>query len=319
MKNFYTSFVIAFALCFSDFAVVAQDAPWLEVGSEWTYQHGVFSGPEYFQVTYGITEQTTFSGKECAKMERTSSNGLGCMSLQPPFYFYISNDSLFYTNESDSTFRLIADFGASIGDSWEYHVITDIDNPVVVDTFLVTVSGVNMLNIEGEELRQLELAYEWLGSSFYEEQWLAPYTGFPAILTEVLGGNGFFAPFGQIGFCDYETDVTFQCYDASSFTYLNPEYPSCSYVVGLDENRISQNLNIFPNPARDIVQLEIPETWHGKSGIVQLHNSKGQLVYEYSSVLSTLLRIPVEELPRGIYLLSLQAGEERGVSKLVVE
>ncbi len=316
MQNLYTPMIILIAMCFSPVVLHAQVLPWLEVGSEWIYQHGVWSGPEHYQVNYGITEQTTFAGQECAKMERLSSNGIACLSLQPPFYFYISNDSLYYANESDSTFRLVADFGASVGDSWEYHVITDIDNPVVVDTFLVTVTGVNMLNVQGEELRQLEMDYEWLGSSFYDEVWLGLYG---ANLTEVIGGEGFFAPFGQLGVCDYETNVTFQCFESPSFSYLNPEYPSCNYVVGTEESPNNQRLSIFPNPARDITQIEIPEQWLNHRGTVQLHNSTGQLVYEHSAVLSSFEYISVEALPRGMYLMTLQSEVNRGLAKIVVE
>lgn len=315
LLHLYTALSIIFMVNI----VHAQNLPWLEVGSEWIYQHGVWSGPDHVQVTYGITEQTTFAGRECAKMERLSTNGLGCISLQDPYYFYVSNDSLYYANESDSTFRLIADFGASVGDSWEYHVITDLDNPVVVDTFLVTVNGVSILSVEGEGLRQLELGFEWLGSSFYEDQWIVPYSGFPAIITEVIGGNGFFAPFGQLGFCDYETNVTFQCFESPSFSYLNPEYPSCNYVVSVDENNRDTSLNIFPNPASEAIEIEVPEIWRHQTGTVQLNSSTGKVVYDESSVLTNLLHIPLGHLPRGMYFLSIQSGAERNVAKIVVE
>ncbi len=279
---------------------------------------GFFSGPENYQITYGITEETTFAGQECAKMERLSINGLGCISLQPPIYFYVSNDSLYYANESDSTFRLIADFSASVGDSWEYQVITDIEEQVVVDTFLVTVTGVSILRVEGEDLRQLELDYEWLGSSFYEDQWMGLYTGFPAIITEVIGGNGFFAPFGQLGFCDFETDVTFQCFESPSFSYINPEYPSCNYLVGLDENALAKSLSIFPNPAREAIHIDVPEMWHHHKGTIQLRSSTGKIAYDKTAELPSLLRIPLVDLPQGMYLLSLQSGQERNVAKVIV-
>ena len=314
MKNIHFYFLLILFFIHST-SSYTQDLLWLEVGSEWTYQHGVFSGPEHYQVTYGITEQTTFAGKQCAKMERISSLALGCMSLQPPFYFYVSNDSLFYANESDSTFRLIADFGASVGDSWKYQVITDIDDPVVVDTFLVTVTGVNLLNIEGNELRELELDYEWLGSSFYEDLWLGLYSD---NLTEVIGGFGFFAPFGQLGFCDYEIDVNFQCFESPSFSYLNPEYPSCDYILGF-ESVESTLPSVFPNPTSGIINVEIPVSWVASEGTVQLFNSHGQIVYNHTGSLNNLSRIDLSHYSKGIYLLSIESGNERGMAKLVVD
>src|SRR6056297_2805571 len=120
MSNLYAPIVILLSLCFSTVFLHAQDAAWLEVGSEWTFQHGSFGGPEHFQVVYGITEETTFAGRACVKMEKISNLGLGCMGLQPPFYFYVSNDSLYFANDELDEFRLAIDFGAVPGDSWEF-------------------------------------------------------------------------------------------------------------------------------------------------------------------------------------------------------
>lgn len=307
--------VVLLALLFTN-PLNAQTVPWLEVGSEWTYQHGHVSGPEHFQVKYSITEETYFAGKQCAKMEGISSLELGCMSLQPPYYFYVSNDSLYYANESDSTFRLIADFGASVGDSWEYQVITDINNQVVVDTFLVTVTGINVLNIEGEELRELELDYQWIGSSFYDEMWLWPYS---ENLTEVIGGLGFFAPFGQLGFCDNETNVTLQCFESPSFSYRNPEYPSCDFVVGIDESDKNNRLSIFPNPASHTVNIEIPPSWISSEGVLKLYNSTGKMVYSRSGGFANTEQIQVNGLPSGLYFVGFQSKEKKIVQKLVID
>jgi len=134
----------------------AQDLPWLEVGSEWTYQHGVVSGPEHFQVTYGITEQTTFAGQACAKMERISTLGLGCMALEAPYYFYVSNDSLYYATDDFEDFRLAVYFGAEPGDSWEY--ITGYGENTT--SFTATVNSVTTMDVGDITLRRLSISYQ---------------------------------------------------------------------------------------------------------------------------------------------------------------
>lgn len=315
----YTAFniggVILITLLFA-MPLHAQNTPWLEVGSEWTFQHGVFSGPEHYQVTYGITEQTTFAGRECAKMERTSANDFGCISLAAPYYFYVSNDSLFYASELDSTYRLISDFGAAIGDSWQYLVVSDYNNSVVVDTFLVTVADANLLSIEGHNLRQLEFNYEWLGSSSSDELGLGLYSG---DMTEVIGGLGFFAPFGQFGFCDNETNVTFQCFESPSFSYLNPDYPSCNYVVGIDESDKNKRLSIFPNPAKGTVNIAVLPSLGSTKSTLTIYNSSGKLVYSRSGDFAYSEQIELSTLPSGLYFVGFQSEESRIVQKLVID
>lgn len=320
MKNFYALTFTILSMCFSPI-LLAQDTPWLEVGSEWTYQHGHVSGPEHFQFKYGITEETTLVDQPCVKMEQLEfgSGVIGCIVISDPFYFYTSNDSLFYACELDSTFRLVADFNASIGDTWKYQVVSGSEASVGVDTFLVTVTNVTTLNIESNELRQLEVNYEWLGSTFNDEQWLELYFGFPAKITEVIGGNGFFAPFGKSGVCDFETEVQFQCFQSPSFSYLNPAYDSCDQVLSIRERAGMLDLQVFPNPAREFTLVEIPEHWLGSKGAVQLHNSTGKLVFESHDYLDNRLQIPVENLTSGIYVLSISAAGESGLTKLVVE
>lgn len=294
----------------------AQNTPWLEVGSEWSFQHGVVSGPEHYQVKYGITEETTFAGQECAKMERTSTNDFGCISIAAPYYFYVSNDSLFYASELDSTFRLVADFGANIGDSWEYLVVSDYNNSVVVDTFLVTVNGITTLAIEDQDLRQLDLNYEWLGSNSSDEVWLGLYGG---DMTEVIGGLGFFTPFGKFGFCDYETNVTFQCFESPSFSYLNPEYPSCNFVLGINESDKNSRLSIFPNPAKNSVNIEVLPSLGSIKSTLTIYNSSGQLVYSRTENFAHSEQIELSALPGGLYFVYFQSEESRIIQKLVID
>ncbi len=91
--------------------------------------------------------------------------------------------------------------------------------------------------------------------------------------------------------------------------------------VGIGEHFVSNSLTLscFPNPASETIQVEIPERWQHHSGSIQLHNSTGQLVYEQSAVLTSHEQITVEEFPRGMYLLSIESGQERGMAKVVVE
>ncbi len=311
MKTLY--FAIFLFICFPSIAP-AQDLPWLEVGSEWTYQHGVVSGPEHFQVTYGITEQTTFAGQPCAKMERISTLGLGCMALEAPYYFYVSNDSLYYATDDFEDFRLAAYFGAEPGDSWEY--ITGYGENTT--SFTATVNSVTTIDVDEITLRRLNITYQFdteSGEMMYD--YIYPET---MEITEVIGASHmFFVPLGHGSACDSETNVTFQCFESPSFSYLNPIYPSCNYVVGVEESGSFTDLSVFPNPASSYINIDIPRSWISGDVNVQLYNCTGRLVYEQSSALNQFPSISVEHLPKGFYLLNIRSGTKRGIAKVVVE
>lgn len=313
MKNIHFYFLLILFFIHST-SSYTQDVPWLETGSEWTYQHGVVSGPEHFQVTYGITEQTTFAGQLCAKMERISTLGLGCMALEAPYYFYVSNDSLYYATDDFEDFRLAVYFGAEPGDSWEY--ITGYGENTT--SFTATVNSVTTIDVDEITLRRLNITYQFdteSGEMMYD--YIYPET---MEITEVIGASHmFFVPLGHGSVCDYETNVTFQCFESPSLSYLNPIYPSCNYVVGVEESGSITDLAVFPNPASSHINIEIPPSWVTDDVNAQLYNCTGKLVYEQSSALTQYPSISVGHLPKGIYLLNIQSGTEHGIAKVVVE
>lgn len=314
MKNLFAPIIVLLSLCLYPVILNAQDALWLEVGSEWTFQHGVWSGPEHYQVTYGITEETTFAGRECVKMENTSSLALGCMGLQPPFYFYISNDSLYYANDELDDFRLAVDFGAEPGDSWEF--VTGYGESTTA--FTVTVNSVSVVEVDEFSLRRLNVTYEFDlegGEVMYD--YIFPET---MEITEVIGAQYmFFIPMGHGAVCDYETEVTFQCFESPSFDYLNPDYPSCDFILSVDKPEDSIAISVFPNPASDVVNIEVPSSWTGSETSIHLINSRGQLVQSRAEWRTGTPQIHVEDLPKGLYYLSVENGENRVVRKLVVD
>lgn len=320
MRNLYAPIVILLAMCFSPFVLHAQDTPWLEVGSEWTYQNGHIGGPEHFQFKYGISEETVFAGQECVKMEKLDfgTGGMWCRTLIDPYYFYESNDSLYFASELDSTFRLVADFGALVGDSWLYVLPAPFfdDEIIVVDTFLITVTNVEIINIDGHNLRKLSLDLEWLGNSdpsleFFQELY------FDVHMIEVIGGTGFFAPLGRYSTCDAETTVRFQCFDSENLNYINPFYPACDFIVGIEENDLAETLNVFPNPASNWLQLESNSSEPILS--VDIYSLSGQLISTYPARQTNNETIDVSGLSPGMYLIHAHSVSGWHTAKVVKE
>jgi M6 family metalloprotease-like protein len=80
----------------------------------------------------------------------------------------------------------------------------------------------------------------------------------------------------------------------------------------------TKDVRIFPNPAGDRVTVELPEeTFFNRIQLVNLH---GQVVLQRElSAGETTLSLDLEELPGGIYFVSLEGAGERIQSKLILQ
>lgn len=73
-------------------------------------------------------------------------------------------------------------------------------------------------------------------------------------------------------------------------------------------------LNIWPNPASDILFIEIPFT----GGTVTIHDMSGKLIGRYINTHS-ILAIPVKKLIAGVYIVKAESGKEQFMQKFVKE
>ena len=113
-----------------------------------------------------------------------------------------------------------------------------------------------------------------------------------------LGNPGLEANFGN-GFTQY-------------FTVTN------SIPSGIDQHQMNQyNLIIFPNPAKDVINIEVVGEL-GKNSTIVLSNIIGQEVYSITTN-SKKIEIPVASLANGLYTLTFQNNGNRKVEKIVIE
>lgn len=82
--------------------------------------------------------------------------------------------------------------------------------------------------------------------------------------------------------------------------------------TGLNANWLPE-LKVYPNPARDFVQIELPETLIGS---LSVYNLNGSLMHEAKQIQD---RLQVAEWPRGIYLLRVETGDAVLTRKLILE
>jgi hypothetical protein len=129
----------------------------------------------------------------------------------------------------------------------------------------------------------------------------------------------------------YGYDVRCQCADGSGFSDWANITPEATFVVPApppgvnvgDDNKLSsagiQTMNIFPNPAEDIVNIELEMSEEGSVEIL-LMNALGQTVMQdRSSGKTTVNRMDVSDLEAGIYMLSVRTTTGMITERLIVK
>jgi hypothetical protein len=105
--------------------------------------------------------------------------------------------------------------------------------------------------------------------------------------------------------------------------YFNGDF-GCSFsqtfyvanALGTLQNKAPFELNVYPNPATDVLQVRITGTG-AQAAVIKLTNSLGQVVYQ-TKASETELQIPVKNIASGIYSLSYDSGKYLIQKQLVV-
>jgi hypothetical protein len=279
---------------FAELNLHAQDeVGWFELGTTWTYIHQYAFDPaqDNYIAEFEVTELTEFNGKECAKIE-SISGGLGCLSVQPPYYMYESNDSIFYCTGSMTQFELGLVMSGS--ESWEFNVVSEWSNA----QFLVNVESFYSEMVLGIELDAVDLEYEPTGGGLSE---IVP--GNLSAIDYVGALRYFIIPFGNAGFCDGAYNIELCSFSSPSFSYQSPSQASCILSSIEEKNEV---LRFYPNPAQDYL------SWNEVIERINIFDLSGRLVLARSLAYSKR-KMDVQFLPSGMYLL--EAIDENGKSR----
>lgn len=292
-------------------SLFAQDSGWFETGATWTYQYSIngLIDTETHLAEFTIVEQTTLNGQACAKMEAVGDNPnpLSCNATWPPYYLYESNDSIFYATDYDNTFRLAFDFGAQAGDSWEF--VETVDMHEGETFYTVNVIDVSIIEINGQELKQLTLSYQ-VHESSEEYSSKSPHN---INVIEKIGGGTFFIPFGEWSICEHHFNDSIRCYNDSEISYVGSGFSSC--FLGVDDVQPEVNIGIYPNPARDNLTIEATDNRILK---ISIYTVSGKLIYS-NKVNNEKVEINTSTFKAGLYHISVQTEDGSVYRKLVVE
>jgi hypothetical protein len=239
-------------------------------------------------------------------------------------YMYSLNDSvLFYAGNG---FHLLYDFGAITGDTITLGYYTTYDGSplkMVIDS-----TGTMIINGETRKLQ-----YVSCGDGMVIE--------FGGIVIEGIGNIGYmFSSF------DPSLDGPLRCYEDSVIgLFINPyhsnngwNFQDCEQVItGMSEPGLKTHMKIFPNPASNILHIEIPEQlktgnqnpsfnlstvfhrWHLVH--LEIYNLFGKKMLSKEVVESEMeVAVDVSLWPCGMYVVRLvYNGQIVGSEKVMVE
>jgi subtilisin-like proprotein convertase family protein len=97
---------------------------------------------------------------------------------------------------------------------------------------------------------------------------------------------------------------------------LDTVYIKVDEVLSTDQ-KIDQNVSVFPNPARDRFNISIPS--RPTSGIYQLYNIQGQLILEKPLNGKLIYTVDAYDIPKGMYYIQLQDGNRRQTQKVIIQ
>lgn len=100
-------------------------------------------------------------------------------------------------------------------------------------------------------------------------------------------------------------------------TVCSYTYPM-SCTVGIPQFSKISGLFIYPNPASDLVSIQLRKRTEANSEI-SIFSSDGRLVYSFSSTGNVVEWKPGEELPNGIYYISVLSDNYRTTKRIVLK
>ncbi|EDP95396.1 S8 family serine peptidase [Kordia algicida OT-1] len=96
--------------------------------------------------------------------------------------------------------------------------------------------------------------------------------------------------------------------------YGIPNFEAAFQTLSVSENRSEATIQLFPNPAKAIVTINLPETT--QNATITLGNLVGKTIKIYHTT-ATSQQIDVHNLAAGMYLLRIEANGEKIIKKLI--
>jgi len=87
--------------------------------------------------------------------------------------------------------------------------------------------------------------------------------------------------------------------------------------VSVAEHTRSSELNVFPNPAKDYIWVEMPADKPNSLWSIEVYNISGALVHQQSESGHATIKLPLVHLDAGLYVLRVSDGKAEYVNRIV--
>ncbi|HLP51295.1 MAG TPA: T9SS type A sorting domain-containing protein [Chitinophagales bacterium] len=289
-------------LLFAGSCAFAQQHRFADSTAEWSVLSTYFSwtnGDPGDPINYRIFGDTVLQGAPYQVIEYGWQNY--------PGRFYIHKDStekVYGRIPTNSIDYLMYDFGKVAGDTFTIHSRNDwsIVYKIVVDSVSYKMYG-----------RQRKVMHVTLQNDFGVRR--------NDIYIEGIGAtNSFFlSPTPSVGDDFPPQRFRLLCFNEhDTLNYINPLYNNCDYnTLGAELIRVAGSVKISPNPATDVVQVQLQNTY--AQPVFELTDITGRSVLQ-QQLNEPATNIPVSGISKGVYLYTIRGNNQKISSgKLVLQ
>lgn len=275
--------------------------------AKWVYD---FNGAWFQGITKIYYEKDTLVGtRQCTKFMRELETSPGNSSVLGPVFFYNDNGRIeFSFNAVD--FDLLFNFRAGVGSTWQ--VYRRLENGLLIDSFQVSIDVNTRSTINGKSLRMQivtysnprrrvsyqEVIYESIGPSI---DYLFPWDQDARARDGGEGGPVRCFHNNELGLVELDTSRIH-----SGYVY------ECDQLVSINGIPIPDyQLEFYPNPVRDKLQIESYETSKLNIEIVDMLGRRVKQV----EIIPGDNDVDMSSFSTGIYLMSIEGRVVRRVLK----
>jgi hypothetical protein len=280
---------------------------WAPVGAAWYYTENFFMSPNIDYLKIESVKDTTIQGIVCKKLVKRHL--LVCTDRPVEEYMYNNGQKVYFYDTIFHTFQQLYDFTPVVGNSW-YFRVKNYQTPGDEDTLYVKVDSVTTVSINGSVKNKLYVRYD-----FHNE--MIPGSSYNGVLIESVGDLmymfNYYPTFGFV--CDGNMSQGLRCYeDPVLGLWQTGIADSCTYVYTGIDNLMQSLVTIQPNPAHDVVTINLPSEI--RSTEFTLFSLQGKQVMK-GIMTGGKNTINVTGLPAGIYVFQINSGTTIVTCKLI--
>ncbi|MBL7933191.1 MAG: T9SS type A sorting domain-containing protein [Bacteroidia bacterium] len=276
-------FILSLLLCFSlySFSQVVFCPP----GAEWNYYYGPGMAPPTTNMILRVryVKDTLVDQIDQARLiSNVRFFPDGCTTGASNSVIMEKNNKVYFRNQNTNhTWQVLFDFNCTAGQGWATQIF---ENPTSPSLLTFQVDSVATVVIHGENLKRLYMHTGWT-------------------VTERLGSSGFFFPVTEVfdPLCDPSYMFkAFICYKDDDFGAVQISNHTCVAATSVNENIIRSGINIYPIPANNTFNIELPDHIQETVNYVELMNAMGQIVVT-QTIGSGSNQINIQNVEPGIY------------------